>query len=374
MPIPQLSISSDEALSVATSRSGGAVVATAIGEIDQAAADLLRTVMYGLMDAGEHQVILDLEGVTFLGAAGLGVIADVTRRLGPSDAVLHLRSPSAIVRRLLTITDLEGVISLDPLELLPVRLGPEHRKGDHSLAVVAPPVQLGTRLTPSDTVVLDAALRLVAAMVSATVAGADGASVSLPRHGQLVTVASSDETVRRMDEHQYQTGEGPCLTAAAEGDWIHIESLLNETRWPTFVPRAVEEGIASILSTPLLAADRPLGALNIYSTSVGAFGPPEQELAARYATEVSGVLADAHLDVSDGARTEAMERALRSRSVIAQAQGVLMAREHLPEVDAAARLHQSARASLKPVARVAAEVVASTRADVGPEPMGASCG
>lgn len=211
-------------------------------------------------------------------------------------------------------------------------------------------------------------------MVSATVTGADDASVSLARHGQMMTVAWSDETVRRMDEHQYQTGEGPCLTAAAEGDWIHIESLFNETRWPTFVPRAVEEGIASILSTPLLAADRPLGALNIYSTAEGAFGPPEQELAALYATEVSGVLADAHLDLSDGARTQAMERALRSRSVIAQAQGVLMAREHLSDIDAAARLHRSARASSIRVAEVAAEVVASTRSDIGPEPMGAACG
>lgn len=374
MTIPQLSISSDESLSVSTSRVGAAVVARAAGEVDHGAADTLRRVMNGLVDAGEDQVILDLTGVTFLGAAGLGVIADVTRRLAGSGTVLHLRSPSPIVQRLLTITSLDGLVALDSLELLPIRLGPEHLVGDHSVAVVAPPAQLGSSLARSGTVVLDAALGLVTAMVSATVAGADGASVTLPRHGHLVTVASSDDTVRRMDEHQYQTGEGPCLTAAADGDWVHIESLANEGRWPAFVPRALDEGIASILSTPLLAADRPLGALNIYSTAERAFGAPEQELAAIYATEVSGVLAEAHLDVSGEARTQTMDRALRSRSVIAQAQGVLMAREHLSEVDAASRLHRSARASSRRVEGVAAEVVASTRADIGPEPMGAACG
>lgn len=99
MPVPHLSISSDEALSVSTYRVGAGVVATATGEIDHATADLLRTVMDGLVDIGEDQVILDLSGVTFLGAAGLGVIADVTRRLVGSNTVLHLRSPSTIVRR-----------------------------------------------------------------------------------------------------------------------------------------------------------------------------------------------------------------------------------------------------------------------------------
>ena len=55
--------------------------------------------------------------------------------------------------------------------------------------------------------------------------GADGVSVTLERNGRLATVASSNDTVMRMDDHQYETGEGPCLSAAAEGHWFHIESL-----------------------------------------------------------------------------------------------------------------------------------------------------
>jgi len=50
--------------------------------------------------------------------------------------------------------------------------------------------------------------------------------------------------------------------------WRHrflIDALAEERRWPDFVPRARARGIESILSTPLVAAERPIGALNVSS-------------------------------------------------------------------------------------------------------------
>jgi GAF domain-containing protein len=86
------------------------------------------------------------------------------------------------------------------------------------------------------------------------------------------------------------------LAAAAEGRWFHVESLAEENRWPEFIPRAIEGGIASILSTPLMVATRPVGALNIYSNAERAFRPAEQELAALFATQASGILTDAGVE------------------------------------------------------------------------------
>ena len=71
-----------------------------------------------------------------------------------------------------------------------------------------------------------------------SVNGADGVSVSLLRHGELMTVAASDETIMEMDTEQYATGEGPCVDASLRGRWFHAESLDIETRWPSFTPRA----------------------------------------------------------------------------------------------------------------------------------------
>ena len=155
---------------------------------------------------------------------------------------------------------------------------------------------------PASNEVIDAALQLVVKLAEATVEGAHGASVSLDRHGKLRTVAASNDTVLEMDHHQYDSGEGPCVDAAAEGHEFHIDSLAGETRWPTFVPKATEQGIKSILSTPLIPHDRPLGALNIYSDDERAFGTSEKELAQLFATQAENFLGVAGADVSDEQR------------------------------------------------------------------------
>lgn len=208
---------------------------------------------------------------------------------------------------------------------------------------------------------VDAALRLVTSLASVTVRGADGVSVTLERHGEMTTVAASDDTVRRMDVHQYATGEGPCLAAAAEGRWLLSESLADEDRWPVFVPRAIEEGIASILSTPLLVSALPVGALNMYSRTGWAFGPFERDVAALLATHAADILGHvAEVDEDQGVRISA---ALTARDIIAMAQGVHMSRLGVSADAAAAELYRTARRKEITVRDEAVAVLDSTRAD-----------
>jgi hypothetical protein len=96
--------------------------------------------------------------------------------------------------------------------------------------------------------------------------------VSLRHRGRLATVAASDQVILDMDAVQYATGEGPCMSASVEGHRLHAESLDTEARWPAFTPRASALGINAILSAPLIAHDKPIGALNIYSRIPAALG------------------------------------------------------------------------------------------------------
>jgi anti-anti-sigma factor len=339
------------------------------GDVDLLTAPTLHAAMNALVDQNHPNIVLDLVALTFMDASGLRVIADISARLATSNRVLTVRSAPAITRRLLDMTHLDEVVRLEASKPNIAALGAEQHSGDHSLAVDGQPgdqsahlVRVGSR--PSNEVI-DSALRRVTALVHATVQGADGVSVTLERDGRLATVASSNDTVMRMDDHQYETGEGPCLAAAAEGHWFHIESLADETRWPAFVPRAIEEGIASILSTPLMTLERPLGALNIYSNTERAFGPHQQELAALFASQASGILADAGADTTDAQMGKRIADALVARQTIARAQGVLMARQHITADEAAAAIHRSARAASVPVERHAAVIVASTNNEPG---------
>ncbi|HUP75145.1 MAG TPA: anti-sigma factor antagonist [Acidimicrobiales bacterium] len=334
------------------------------GDVDLATAPTLGALLGALVDQHRQHVVLDLAALAFMDASGLRVIAETSARLTRSTGTLTVRAAPAQTLRILEITGVSDLVVLEASDPNVAELGAEQRSGDRSLSVESKPIDLSADLVAvgsrANNEVIDAALRLVTSLAAATVDGADGVSVTLERHGQPATVASSNETVLRMDNDQYQTGEGPCLAAAAEGHWFHIESLAEETRWPAFVSRAAEEGIGSILSTPLIVAERPVGALNIYSNSERAFGTDEQELAALFATQASAILADAGSDANDERTGQRIASALIARDVIARAQGVLMARQHVSSDDAAAKLHRSARTAAVTVLQHAAEVVDST--------------
>ena len=191
--------------------------------------------------------------------------------------------------------------------------------------------------------VVDAALLLVAKLARATIGAADGVSVSLRRQGHIATVAASDDTIIEMDRHQYDTGEGPCLSAAAEGTPFHIASLEDELRWPVFTPQALAQGINSILSNPLIAESGPVGALNMYSRTRRAFAPPDQELAALFARHASEIANHAAVDVSADQSAVRLQEALQTRALIAQAQGVLMGRNGVPADEAYNLIRQFSR-------------------------------
>jgi len=212
---------------------------------------------------------------------------------------------------------------------------------------------------PANAEVVDAALGLVVALAHATVVGADGVSVMLSRNGTLATVAASDATISGMDADQYATGQGPCVSAANQGERIYVDSLDAESRWPEFVPRAKKRGINSILSMPLLTGGRPLGALNIYSRVAGALGDSDQTLAALCAQQASDLLANAAVDVSPEELSTRLREVLKVRQTITLAVGVVMGREGVSFDDAYAMLLQSSQHSAIPLRETARGVVAS---------------
>lgn len=247
-------------------------------------------------------------------------------------------------------------------------LGPEERSrpagAEPELADLSSGL-LRVAAIPANQDVLDAALRLVVALARVTVTGADGVSVCLSRHDTLVTVAASDATVIGMDRDQYATGEGPCVAAATEGHWFHVESLDDEVRWPAFIPRARERGINSILSTPLLTDTRPVGALNIYSRRPQAFAKPELEMSSMLASRASDLLVSAAMDVSMEDLSRQLQEALKGRDVVAQARGVLMQRHGITAEAAYIMLRRTSRQDNTPLRKVAEDVMASTQTATG---------
>lgn len=333
------------------------------GEVDCCHAPEVRAVLDAMIDLRHHDVIMDVGELEFIDASGLGVIAHGVGRLGPLGGVLTIRSPSAMLSRLLEITGMTALVRLDHVASdvphLGAEQGTEQKASSATRGNRGPPLKTASAARADDDVV-DAALRLVVSLARVTVGGADGVSVSLRRHGRLATVAASDRTISEMDADQYATGEGPCVDASVNGRWFHAESMEAERRWPAFTPRARALGINAILSSPLLVADRPVGALNIYSRSVGAFAPEDQELASVFATEASAILTEAGLDLTDEQVAQRVTDAQWARLNVALAQGITMEREGIGADAAYTLLREFSQRSGRPLRERAQDIVSST--------------
>ena len=81
------------------------------GELDLATAPLLERALEGEIESG-MDVTFDVDGLRFMDAAGLGVLVRVRRSIGQRGRVL-LRDPVPIVRRVLSLTGLDGAEGFD---------------------------------------------------------------------------------------------------------------------------------------------------------------------------------------------------------------------------------------------------------------------
>jgi hypothetical protein len=111
----------------------------------------------------------------------------------------------------------------------------------------------------------------------------------------------------------------------------------------------------------LLVEKHPVGALNIYSLTPSAFSVRDQELAAAFAVQASSLLSDAEADLGDDELSIRFQGALRTREVIAQAQGVLMERDGISENDAYGALRRFSLGNGRPLSERAENIVASAR-------------
>jgi anti-sigma B factor antagonist len=101
---------------VAVSFLEGEVVLSVRGEVDLVSAPELRSVLGEMIDLGHRVVAIDLAELSFMAVAGLGVIATEAGRLGSMGGTLFIRSPPALVRKLLDITGLTTIVRVEDLE------------------------------------------------------------------------------------------------------------------------------------------------------------------------------------------------------------------------------------------------------------------
>ena len=199
---------------------------------------------------------------------------------------------------------------------------------------------------------VEATLKRTVADAASMLDDAMYASVTLVlQRRQVETPVYTDDRALRADQLQYDLGVGPCLDAVWEQDTFHIQDMTTEPRYGDWSRRVVAEtGIRSSLSLQLFTdpeAVVSLGSLNLYSPRPRSFDPD---------TRAEAVAIAAHAAIAlQSAQTEAHLRSgLVTRTVIGQAEGILMERLKITADQAFAvlsRLSQQSNVKLRHVAR-----------------------
>ncbi len=185
--------------------------------------------------------------------------------------------------------------------------------------------------------------------------------VTLIRAGgrRFETVGATHPEVERADHLQYELREGPCVDAAVEVRSVHSSSLADDPRWPTWGPAAAGLGFHSIISAEIHGRGQRIGALNLYGSSATTFSPDDVDMARMFAGHSAIALANARSE-------ETLLQALETRTLIGQAQGILMERFDLDADHAFGVLRRYSQESNRRISEIVAEIVSTRQL---PEPV-----
>jgi GAF domain-containing protein len=157
-------------------------------------------------------------------------------------------------------------------------------------------------------------------LMAGMVDGCDRASVTLVSGRRLLTAAASDDVVWRGDGWQYELNQGPCFDAVRESRMIVSQDLKTEHRWCRWGPKVIDMlGINATMSVLLYTRRDVFGTLNLYADRAQPWTDGQIEFARVLAGQLAVALADAH-------EIEHRGRGMVNRTVIGQAEGLLMQR------------------------------------------------
>jgi len=188
------------------------------------------------------------------------------------------------------------------------------------------------------------------------ISNCDHAGVSMVHRNRTIdTPAASDQMARRGDELQYALGEGPCLDAIWHYDTVICANLAEDDRWTRWAPRvAAELNVRSMLCLRLFTSTDLVGALNLYSKQIDAFDDDDAYTGTYLAAQVA--VAVAETQQADGLRISAL-----NRTIIGQAQGMLMERYKIGAEEAFNVLRRVSQDNNIKLIRVADELVRTRR-------------
>jgi len=169
--------------------------------------------------------------------------------------------------------------------------------------------------------------------------------------GRVETPAATGATVDNAHQLQAKFNEGPCLDAVKGGDDTYlVTNAAEDPRWPKWGPAAADLGYFSVIGASLETRARRIGSLNIYAHRPDAFTNSDAGTVKWLATHASVAMAAANEQAG-------LHAALGNRTIIGQAEGILMHALGIDQNQAFAYLQRLSQDSNVKLATIAEQII-----------------
>lgn len=187
---------------------------------------------------------------------------------------------------------------------------------------------------------------------------ASGLSVVLVAEGApLTTAAFSGDVAAKLDTIQLELGEGPTMTAASGGERVNCPDIgAQQNRWPLFAQSAQSAEIEAVFAAPIPGGGPAIAVLNVYRDKRGMLNQAQDEDMNATAEAVGLVLL--HAEAAEPGGGLYLQPGAARWIPIQQAAGMISAQLDVPPADALARLRAHAYVTARPMADLAADVLA----------------
>jgi transcriptional regulator with GAF, ATPase, and Fis domain len=180
-----------------------------------------------------------------------------------------------------------------------------------------------------------------------SIGSCDAAALKVLHAGVPEVLAATDTHLQEVVQRHLDLRATPMFDAYGDHVAIYVPDVCAERRWPSYTHALSQQlGIHTVYVLPLGIEDKPSGVLALYAQVRDAFDEQERAIAHLLAAHATVALSDAVGRVH-------FEAALISRTVIAQATGIVMERFQL-RPDAAfgvlKRLSQEQNVKLRDIA------------------------
>lgn len=171
------------------------------------------------------------------------------------------------------------------------------------------------------------------------------------------TLSASDVHAARLDEVQFDLGEGPCWDALRTATPIAEPSLRGDgaARWPAFATAVRDEPVSSVFAFPLIVGPLKLGAVDLYSRDPIALDASESQRASTLAGIIGRHVLREALAISPP--IDDVDENPRSRRTIHQATGIVLAQLGISPDDALLMIQGHSFATGRSMMEVSGEIV-----------------